>query len=146
MLFTQYWVHRNLLILWFLYICLEKNRHIFTLLKRGVGFYVITGFQGKSSLYIYHCLRKHCYQVNFSFTNAIMTIYLLSTNNGCSGLSMINYTLKSRNDFIGMSFLMNVFWFSVRKVEYVSDHFFCDQEFDNLWKKMLRNNFWFIVK
>lgn len=84
------------------------------------------------TIYIYHCLRKHCYQVNFSFTNAIMTIYLLSTNNRCSGLSMINYTLKSRNDFIGMSFLMNVFWFSVRKVEYVSDHFFCDQEFDNL--------------
>lgn len=45
---------------------------------------------------------------------------------------MINYALKSISYFIGMSFLMQVFCFSVKNVAYVSDHLFYDQEFDNL--------------
>lgn len=35
---------------------------------------------------------------------------------------MINHALKSINDFIGVHFLMNVFWFLVKNVEYVLDH------------------------
>lgn len=39
-----------------------------------------------------------------------------------------------------MNFLMKVFSFSVKNVEYISDPS-CDQKFGNLRKKMLRNNF-----